>query len=241
MKKCTYLFMVGLLLMLASSLAVAEFVVVASTSGSLKSGDLLQGSQDISVSAGEKLTLLSSAGRTVQVNGPFTGTVASQMGTDDAESGAQQVVAALSELLKNREMSESRLLVGRDISFADKPLPAPELFAVESNATDYCLIAEHAVFWRSDATSGVRLEVKGEGLDKALQWRSGADRVTVDAGSFVDGRTYQIMLRAPSATHSQWFSVHHLQENQLNIAEKAAWLVNNGCQSQALAMLDELK
>lgn len=237
MKMLTGLKAFAAVALIGGAAQAADFVVIQSNNAGVAAGDVISDSATLSLASGASVTLLSAAGETVEISGPFEGKPEAKSGGGD---GAFAV--AISNMLKSRQKSTASLGAVRSGTAAEEEqvVPLPWLISLE-NSGDRCIYGQDVGFWRAGADAAT-FSIKG-GV-KSLndrQWPAGTDRVRlpakfadelfVDGGAYtatVDGRAVELRVHKAAATLS-------------NPAELAAWMAQKGCTNQALALLNTLQ
>jgi hypothetical protein len=206
-------------------------LVLHSTVSDLPSGQMVDASRLINLSAGQSVVLVDDAGATRRLTGPLRGRAGDQPVTE-AASGSQGVVAVFRALLGQREQLEMVLRSGQ----AAKP-PSAWLVSIHGQGP-VCVPHDRVTFWRAEASEDARLSVD-LGIRKAnAAWAKGTDRVAIPSQLFKTGQTYRAQLGEDSPRE---FIVHIAPAAAGTPVGQAMWMVSMGCKPQALSLLDQMK
>jgi len=112
-----------------------DFVVIDSTDGAVKVGDMISGSQPVKVAAGAEVVLISESGERKVLKGPFSGAPGGGAGGGGGGGKQASVVSALSKLIAGRSASTN--FVGATRAVGVKA--SKNQFAIEpARAADHC-------------------------------------------------------------------------------------------------------
>ena len=215
----------------------AELVVIASEDPALRVGTVIDGGEPITVAVRASVVLVSADGRTIRLTGPYEDAPdASPSGTDS------RLVDSLSRLITEEGGSPETLAVFRG-GFDKTPIGRADIWGVDiARPGKYCLRSDRpAMLWWPAARSGavVKLSVDGDGAGGArIRWPA-SKKYTAwpEALTLSDGATYVARFRADDPG-SELTTV--LMPALDTDAHRAAWMAENGCAEQALAVLDAM-
>jgi hypothetical protein len=209
--------------------AVAEqFVVIQSTNGALKAGEMVD-SQKVTVGKDASVTLLTPSGKSIFVDGPHSGPV-----TLNSPSGATpdgNMIAALNRLVADNATSTSSLGVVRAAE-KDVTLAKGELSAEHSGPQ--CIRAGVAVMIKravANEDETAKLKMTG-GKRKKVKWAAGEDVTAWPKGLPIkDGGVY--LLRRGSGGLPGKIQLHILANGSAHDSYFGAWAAASGCTLQA--------
>jgi len=217
-------------LVVGAAALAADVVVIEARGGSFKTGQTIDGNQPITLTAGQKLSLIASNGQTIRLRGPFEGPPAPE---GAAEGG--NVVTALLNLGRQTESTSSSLGVVR--AGADERI-APDPRAMDiTRPGARCLLGEaSAVLWWPDRGEGegkVEISPADRSWSARATWPTNSDRMALPANlPLRDGQTYMIEIGKVSAA----VVVHVVPAELSTEAVRAAWMLEKGCFGQAVAL-----
>ena len=222
----------GLALLGTAPLAAAgQWVVIAAEQTTLQPGAMVDGDQPLKLAQGAQLTLLAENGKTLKLNGPYTGAP----GNGSATGAPTGNLAAISSLLQGHQQSASTLGVMRGND--SRQPPTADLINVDQSG-ERCLSGDPVVLWRSNAANAEQVtltDAQGASLAN-FTWPANAAQWPAPARSFEDGKNY--LLQRPDKSIS--LRVHKTAAMPDNPAALAAWMAKNGCKAQALIVLGGL-
>lgn len=224
----------GLLPILAQA---APVVVLMSTSGDLKPGDVRDSGEVISLSAGQTVMLNDATGQTRQLDGPYNGPLGgSSSGGSDAS-----VVESLARLVAKRADNQSKVgaIRGDGGQASD-----PSLISVAQFGPQCLEATSDLVLWRPkpqpapmrmqimDLETGASAEVTWEPADRTLPWPA--------AAFGQDGGRYWVFWPDHETTQKSTEIQLHITQPLANPAERAAWMDRTGCERQALIVVEKM-
>jgi hypothetical protein len=221
--------LLGFALLCASSQAWAEDLIVVEVRGAaLNPGDRVDSAAPLVLAEGEHVTLISTSGVTLRIDGPNDGA---------PEAGQSQGVDLTTKLATLLTQRDTRLEVGTTRGAAAVALPEPWLFDV-SHSGDVCLVeGAGAVLWRPETANDAAFQVMpaDRSWNAELVWPAGLDRL--DVGTDLPIRaaaTYLMVLDGEEAA----LSVNSVPASLDNDLVRAAWMAEMGCEAQAQALLE---
>ncbi|MBF0271158.1 MAG: hypothetical protein HQL98_03645 [Magnetococcales bacterium] len=228
MKRIAFWSRLGMVMgILASgSLLASELVVYKAEGIQLTPGQTINTTQPLTLTAGQRVTLLSSNGTAINLEGPFQGLPISktQASTDTG------VVNTLKMLVSAPKTRSGGLGTTRAI---------PQILDV-TRSGHYCLNeGQPLVFWRPSSQENALITVRlGQQQWKAhSQWPAGTNQLTPPPTMPIsDGAVYRLELDGqPSTT-----TLHLIPSNLTTPKERTAWMTAKGCDAQ-LASLNHLQ
>ncbi|NCF26315.1 MAG: hypothetical protein GWP69_02970 [Gammaproteobacteria bacterium] len=218
----------------AASSQAADLVVIASSDPSIKVGVVIDGVRPMRVAAGASVVMISSAGKTIKLSGPYSGAP-----DTSASSSDRQLVDSLSRLITEEAKSPTTLAVFRG---GLKPLPTgrPDIWGIDiAREGNYCLRPDRpAMLWWAAARSGavVGFASTGDNARSArIKWPRGKRYVAWPKElTLSDGGTY--VARFWSEDNGEQLHTV-LMPNLATDAHRAAWMAEHECTRQALRVL----
>ena len=230
----------GFFLLITTTHAIAaELVVVASTAPEFKAGWIVTAGSSLDVPAGQAVTLISQSGKVVTITGPHSGPVS------ESESGgasSNSLIASLSGLLGGGGTEADSLGVMRA---AMKPAePDDPWVVVVSRSGDHCVPADaQPILWRSRKNSRGALTLKkisGGGKKSVTVWPAGAGSLAWPTDITVtDGAAYFARLKGAGAAAR--LVIHQVPDGLATDSHRAAWMADQGCRSQAIRLLAQIR
>ena len=235
MPRIIVFFVIGLFLT-AGAAGAAELVVVASTAPGIKSGQVVASGAALDVPAGANVTLVSPAGKTVVLTGPFSGAPGGGGGGGAADTS---LFSALIKLFSGRGKDTGSLGTMRAAAGSEPD----DLWVVDVGRSGrFCVPAQGPItLWRSDAAKQTSLKIRNLASNQKseLPWPAGAE--TLDWPPDValgDGNSYLVRLKGRrSATE---IALHLVPDGLPSEPHKAVWMADKGCVKQAKRLLANL-
>jgi len=219
------------LALLGSSCAAAsaaDLVVLEARGVNLRPGQTIDSAKPLTLKQGQHVTLISPAGITLKLDGPY----------DKAPAGDQakgtNVTSALSLLVTQRQARVGE--VGTTRGNAPSVLPDPWVLDASRAGTVCLREGTEAVLWRPDSARDTELTVApaDRSWKTEAHWPAGADRIMVQAPAMIrGGATYLVTLNGAQSA----MKVENVPPILSNDPMRAAWLAGKGCESQAEALL----
>lgn len=227
-------------LLLSGAASAAQMVVIGVSGVAMKPGDIVDGSDELTLPVGSSLTLIGEDGTPVQLSGPYTGAPDnSREGSSDAPDGPD-VVGALARLLSTGDTSDTSLGAVRAGSTDSAAIPDVRAIPV-GRSGDYCVSGQGATFvWRLDAseTVSVTLRAADKSWEAKQQFAAGQNRLLLPPNFPVASpATFDMIVGSQSSE----ITLHRMPNGLSKPGFRAAWLVGAGCDLQAKALLAQLK
>jgi hypothetical protein len=224
-----FLSILGCLLLAGNALA-AQVIVIAADKTDLAPGTTLDAGKPISLPAGASVTLITEAGKTITLKGPYSGVP--ETGT---AGGDPQIVASLSKLFTGDARNRSLMGAFRKGGEAEDPWA---LRVGRSETT--CVKVTGASLRRSSANRKAEAELRTEdgSANGLVVWEKGSKAAPwPSAVPLIDGGRYTITWLRRDFT----FDLIVASAAFPTPAHAAAWLVEKGCERQARAVLANLE
>lgn len=213
------------------SLAKIDMVVMEARGIKLESGQVIDGSQPLTLTEGQQVSLMTEDGKVVKLRGPIAKPPAP---TETA--GTANVELAL-RLLVTQQNSRERAGVIRG-GTASKIPPDPLLVDVSSNGLR-CLPANSEItLWRPNADATLPLMVApGDRSWRAqADWAAGSDRLTLPRNVPLTRRTNYVVKVGSREVNLTLIS---LPASLNNDAMRASYMMEVGCDGQAKALFNK--
>lgn len=218
-----------------SALNAAELVVIASSGGDFKVGQVVDSSSDIKLINDITLTLISESGKVFALKGPRSGAVEVD-GSADKNSG---LIPSIKNILTGEKTEASTLGVMRSIG-APK-LPSDPWAIIANKTGKYCVtLSKPVVLWRADSKktrSLILINIDNNHKVKTV-WGSGQNILYWPRlMPLVDDATYRVDLAGESKLPKLTVAMVPDQPTQ---AHAAVWMSQNGCEQQALRLIQSI-
>ncbi|MBC8159114.1 MAG: hypothetical protein H8E94_07270 [Alphaproteobacteria bacterium] len=217
----------------------AEMVVIASTAAGTTGGQVIQDGATLDVPAGTSVTLVSSDGAALTIDGPFSGVPGGKAGGGGG-GGDNSLVSSLAGLLSSTGKKTAALGVMR--AGATKDPDDPWTVNTERSGKQCVRSGVPAVLWRANAKKAATLKIKNRKTRKTAEaeWPSGADKLTWPEGSAVsDGVQY--IVRKKGDKTAKKITLFVVPSDLPSDAHKAIWMAENGCTMQAKLLLNTIR
>ena len=228
------LVLLAALLAAAGSAAAADLVVVTSRGVNLKAGQTVDGAQPLILTEGQQVELIAPTGQLIKLHGPWNKPPMAE-GAADAPDAS---VALKALLTANLARSESVGVVrGAPVQVVP---PEPWLLDV-THVGIRCFPENHqVVFWRPNrgGAAAVTVEPYDRSWRARAEWPTGADRMAVPATLPLANRsTYIVGLNGKDVP----ITLVTIPAAASNDAMRAAWMMQQGCDAQAQALLQSAR
>lgn len=214
-----------------------QLVIIDSTVPALMPGQVLDGSEPLSLNAGSQITAISEDGKVITIKGPFSGVPASG-GSGGGGSGGG-LLASLSKLVDDQGGTGS-LGVMRAVKAGE----APDPWVIDVlRSGSHCVRAGMApVLWQPGTKKGAQLSVKPlpKGKRMKVDWPAGMDGIDWPEGlALTDGGRYLVKMSGRMTAAKM--VVHIVPADLPSDAHRVAWMADKGCTGQAKALLADLR
>ncbi len=225
----------GLALGLGSARAdeADQLVVVEAHGVALNPGDTVDGKAPLALKDDQFVTLMSPSGQTIKIAGPSNKAPGAGAGGDTAD-----VTAALKTLVTQKLASSESLGVVRGAG--TEPIPPDPWLINATYVGNRCLPdAGPIVLWRPQAGSAVRVTITAtdRSWHAAATWAAGSDRVPLP-------KTVPLVRRATyivkAGNKEVAITLIAIPPSVRTDAMRAAWMIQEGCDTQAAALLRKL-
>ncbi len=236
MKASTFALAAAMALLAATSSATraSELVVIASTDSEIGVGSVLDGGKAIQLAEGNSVTLVSSDGRTLRLQGPYSGRP--DPAPDTGGAGGTNLLDALSEIVRPAEEDVATAGIMRSSLYAPK-----EPWVIDSGQSGaHCVLpGRPALLWRSIAIGAASAALKADGGQAGVTWQDGSYTAPWPAGlPLADGATYQLEFAITGTTRH--LNIHQVPGDLDGDVSRAVWMHEKGCTAQAKALLGTL-
>jgi hypothetical protein len=234
MKRRTLTLLVASLLISAQLATAADLVVVTSRGVNLKAGQAVDGAQPLVLKEGQQVELIAPTGQLIRLHGPWDKPPMAE-GAADAPDAS---VALKALLTANLARSES---VGV-VRGAPTQVVPPDPWLLDVTHVGIRCVPENrqVVFWRPNrgGAAAVTVEPYDRSWRARAQWPAGADRMAVPASLPLANRsTYIVGLNGKDIP----ITLVTVPAAASNDAMRAAWMMQQGCDAQAQALLQSAR
>jgi hypothetical protein len=223
--------MASLLLAALPAAAKIDMVVMEARGVKLQQGQVIDGSANLTLTEGQQVSLMMQDGKVVKLRGPYDKPAA------PAEAAAGANVQLALQLLVTQQESRERAGVSRGTKGQAIP-PEPWLVDVSNSGKGLrCLEADSSItLWRPDASASVPVEVapNDRSWKADAQWKSGSDRLPLPHNVPFRRRTAYVVRVNGEDTNITLIS---LPTSLTNDAMRASFMMENGCDAQAKALI----
>ncbi|HXQ51662.1 MAG TPA: hypothetical protein VN802_11255 [Stellaceae bacterium] len=212
--------------------AASDLVVVEAHGVRLAPGQAVDGSKPLSLADGQQVTLLSSTGQILKLEGP------SETAPDSQVQGRGDQASAVSALLTERQARTSEVGVVRGETTVK--LPDPWVVDVTHPGTSCVTYGRPVVLWRSEdlGQSQVAISPADRSWTVSGSWPAAADRLQMPANlPLRDHTSYVINVGGKMAP----VTMRLIPAAVDNDVMRASWMAEVGCDNQANALLAMLK
>lgn len=219
-------------LFVAQTATASDYVVMESEGDvTYQIGDIVENAVPISLPEDASLTLVSSGGEKIRVEGPFIGTL--DVNDDSVDTGSDELVRSLAQLFRTQaEWAATRKLVR---SFGGEPNADPWIFDIEWTSA-YCYRNPGEIaLWRKQAPQGGTLEIAVSGDSIKVKWPKGDNRLDwpTDMPVF-DGEEFDLRY---GDTERRAIEFRKLPADLPTRAHMASWMADNACDDQAVLLM----
>ncbi|HEX2591575.1 MAG TPA: hypothetical protein VHL34_08760 [Rhizomicrobium sp.] len=215
-------------LMAATEAGAAQMVVAEARGIGLKPGAMIDTSKPLTLKEGQHVTLISSSGATLKLDGPYNA-------APDSDRGGTNIGSKLAALTTQNNVRLGEVGTTRTGEAKDK-LPSPWLLNVSHPGAVCLREGTSPVLWRNAAKAATPATIMPADRSWKLQldWPAGSDTLAVtDDVSVHSGATYFVSMGGPE-TAIKINAVPALLETD---SMRAAWMADRGCTEQAEAVL----
>jgi len=213
----------------------AQLVVVASTAPAIKPGQIVDGAKKLEIPAGASVTLVSQAGKSMKLAGPYSGVPGSGSGGGDGKT-----IGSISKLFSGSGTESGTLGAMRS---AGGGVPGdPRLVDISRSGT-HCYTANDSLqLWRDKASAAAVLSMRNlsGGSRVSASWPAGDATVGWPEGlALENGAAYLARIKGrPTAAK---ITLRTMPGDLDTDVSRALWMADNGCASQARRLLSSLK
>ena len=217
-------------ILFAQTASSEQLVVIKSSSQAFSAGQLIDGTASVSLNLGESLSLVSSVGKTIRLDGPYDGQPAPL-----APSGESTLLDSLSKIVTESAQTTT-LAVFRNVNKKHSP------WTVRAGKSGiYCLPgAASTVIKRRKPYDEIEYTItdaqSGEKITES--WRSGESKTSwPESLMLLDNATYTITLPDQESAD---ITVRLLPAESESLAHRIVWMSEAGCKKQSRQLLNEL-
>jgi hypothetical protein len=231
---CTLAALLTALLVTARPAAAVDLVVVSSRGIDLKAGQAIDGAQPLVLKDGQQVELIAPTGQLIKLHGPWDRPPIAESATN-----APDVTDALKALLTQNLARRESVGVVRGTNAQIVP-PGPWLLDITHVGIRCVPESSQIVFWRPGGGGAAALSV--EPYDRSwrarAEWPAGADRMAMPGTLPLTNRsTYIVSLNGKNIP----VTLVTIPAAASNDAMRAAWMIQEGCDAQAQALLQSAR
>jgi hypothetical protein len=221
---------------LALSLAPAAakpLVVTASTAATVTIGQIIDGEATLTLPDSTKVTLIGPDGKTVALQGPYSGKPGQGGG-----SGDPTLVNKLAKLIETRQADANAIGAVRGAASSNAMPSQPWVVDIDASGTVCVLPGTAPVLWRADGATAMRMMLRRASANgsAAVDWSAGSTTMPWPADlPVVGGEKY--FIRRPNRSLPNVVQLSEVPANLPTDAHRAVWMDENGCSEQALRLL----
>jgi hypothetical protein len=219
----------GLLALGGGAAAASQLVVIEAHGIHMAAGATIDGSKPLSLQDGQDLTLLTSSGQVIKLEGPSE--AAPEAGLQGG--GASDVKTAMAALITERKVRTSEVGVVRG---DEVKLPDPWVVDVTHPGTTCVQAGKPVVLWRGGNLTATRVDFapKDRSWNISGNWPAAADRLSLPATMpLKDNFDYVVALGSNLAP----VTVRLIPPAVNNDAMRAGYMIEAGCENQLNALL----
>lgn len=210
--------------------AAGELMVTSSTITYIPDGTIIDGTQELSIAKGHKISLISSTGKVVNLEGPFKG-------IPDPEPGKKNddVLTKLSVIVSGQREDKSQLGAYRNTGKRTDPY----LVDVYTGGTQCVVEGRDVVMWLPGGKlDKLWMERKGSDDAAVVRWKGDDSSTYAWPGSLpiVDGGKYQLLLQPEKRDVELTLRIVPAEASG-NAALMAVKFGEFGCSEQAVVLL----
>jgi hypothetical protein len=219
----------SLVIAMCAGAGASELIVVDSHGLRLPPGQTVDGSKPMALLDGQQVTLLSSSGQVLKLEGPSEATPDSKI-----SSGGADTKSAATALLTEKRARTSEVGVVR--GEADVKLPDPWVVDVTHPGTSCIQAGRPVVLWRSEDLSATQVTIAPADRSWTVSgnWPPAADRLSMPANlPLRDHTAYVINVGGKPAP----VTLRLIPSSVTSDVMRAGWMSQVGCDNQANALL----
>jgi hypothetical protein len=209
--------------------AASELIVVESHGVRLTPGQPVDGAKPLPLLEGQQVTLLSSSGQVIRLEGPSEAAPDTQV-----KGGGSDVKSAVTALLTERKARTSEVGVVRGEN--DVKLPNPWVVDVTHPGTSCVEAGKPVVLWRSGDLSETQVSIAPADRSWSVSghWPANADQLSMPANlPLRDQKSYVVNVGGKPAP----VRMRIIPASVTNDAMRAGWMSEVGCDNQANTLL----
>ena len=223
-----------LLLGSTASGRAADLVVVESRGVALKAGQAVDGTKPLSLKDGQQVVLIAPTGQMIKLHGPWD-----KPPIGEGAAANPDVGDALKALLTQSLAKSEKVGVVR--GGTDQVVPPDPWLVDVTHVGIRCVPAnQHIVFWRPGGGAAAPLSIQpyDRSWRARTEWPAGADRLPMPPSLPLTNRaTYVVDLNGKAAS----ITIVAVPAAASNDAMRAAWMLEEGCDGQARALLQRAR
>lgn len=215
--------------------ATSQVVVIKSNAAPFAPGRIIDATETLSLSAGERITAVASNGQVLQLAGPYSGMIRMPAVSDKSAS----VVQTIANLMKSEPADRDTLAVTRQWRVEQAPQD-PWAVQIDQKGPHCVLETQPVSIWRSNAGTETSLRLSGgpDGRSADSKWPQGANSMPWPPGiAIANGGTYRAKIGGSGEETT--FDIFIAPGNLPTVVHRAAWIADRGCRRQARMLLEK--
>lgn len=210
-----------------------DLVVVEARGVSLTPGQMIDGSKPLVLKDGQTVSLLAVSGLMIKLKGPFD-----KAPISDQPTAAADVLSAIQSVATQKAAKLDRAGVVRGAAPEQTP---PEPFVLDiSHPGKRCVVnADQLVLWRSEKSEATTVTVQPSDRSWKIKeaWPADQDRLPLTVKNLSSKKQTDLVVKLDKEVR---ITVLTLPDVLKNPAMQAAWMSEEGCDHQAIALLNSL-
>ncbi len=214
------------------------FLIIETSTSAYEVGGVLKGEDTVTLSKGEKVTVISDSGQKVEIDGPIQNTVAILEDRLTKAAPAKPVlrsniIASISGLFKGNRGSALTRSFG-----SGGPMPTPWHLDITRTGKTCFRKDDVARLWRPGPTPADTINIVNAATGETADLSIASGERILDWPLQVrleDGVTYTVTRRSNNATISA--NIILMSEDFPTRMHEAAWMTDNGCDPQARQLI----
>lgn len=219
--------------------ALAEDFVVIAVSGpvsNLETGQILDEQSRLNLQDGATVSLMTQAGETIELNGPFLGAVSTKKNSATEEN--TKFLSTVSDLILGVKKQTTVIGAARRTLPIELPDKNHLLINVDSSG-NRCIPNDGAHFWRKNSSEMIEVSLRSDSARlTGTKWPENSNLLALPKELQVDGDLLVVRL----GKEPRRFNLH-VQPKALeieHIGNVLKWMLSKGCDRQATTLLNGL-
>ncbi|MCF6321037.1 MAG: hypothetical protein L3J32_04630 [Rhizobiaceae bacterium] len=201
-------------------------------------GSVLKDGDRIELPESSEIRLLDKAGDIVILTGPLVGTVLNEDGDSQESRDGSNALKIIAKLMFGKRslvnnLGAARTVENNPVVIAKKQAWVPVIFKPGT----YCLPLDAPVFSRASSKKRAKITVMADGgIFVEKTWNKDENSISISDVVKKSVESYTLFI----SFHSTESSLHLLDRSGMSSTRQLAWMVERGCDTQAVQLLKEL-